>query len=227
MTTEFIQYAKDVAQAERELKIEQWVSISFEVVRRGDRSRQVLHHIDIPRRMLERWQWVIEWRTAKLKCQYPRDIVRSCMGFYDKRTGLDTGMNSLLGKLTAAKAQITKVERSITRYIEHETHNNLFFVADTDERLQQAQRKLERKKQNYTDACNVLRQAVEQYRQRPKAFRLYIGFQKLGEFDTYSEARQYAEETSLSGVFNILGEKGYRDAWYVSKIEVKQQRQAI
>jgi hypothetical protein len=46
-----------------------------------------------------------------------------------------------------------------------------------------------------------------QYLQRLKAFRLYIGFQKLGEFDTYAEARQYAGETSLSGVFNILGEK--------------------
>ncbi|KAA6301314.1 MAG: hypothetical protein EZS26_002511 [Candidatus Ordinivivax streblomastigis] len=66
-----------------------------------------------------------------------------------------------------------------------------------------------------------------QYRQRPKAFRLYIGFQKLGEFDTYAEARQHAGETNLSGVFNILGEKGYREAWYVSKIEVKQQKQAI
>ncbi|MDR0756749.1 MAG: hypothetical protein LBF85_02765, partial [Tannerella sp.] len=77
------------------------------------------------------------------------------------------------------------------------------------------------------EALGVLRQAVEQYRQHPKAFRLYIGFQKLGEFDSYAEARQYAGKTSLSGVFNILGEKGYRDAWYVSKIEVQSQKQAI
>lgn len=227
MTAEFIQYAKDVAQAERELKIEQWVGISFEMIRRGDGSRQVLHQIDIPRRMLERWQWVIKWRTAKLKCQYPRDIVRACMGFYDKRTGLDTGMNSLLGKLTAAKAQITKVERAIARYIDHETQNNLFFVAATDERLQAAQAKLERKKQNYTEACNILRQAVDEHRNRSKAFRLYIGFQKLGGFDTYADAKQYAHETGLSGAFNILGEKGYRDSWYVSQMEVQQQKQAI
>ena len=66
-----------------------------------------------------------------------------------------------------------------------------------------------------------------QHCQRPKAFRLYIGFQKLGEFDSYVEAWQYAGETNQSGVFNILGEKGYRDAWYVSKMEVKQQKQAI
>jgi hypothetical protein len=227
MTAEFIQYAKDIAQAERELKIEQWVGISFEVIRHGNGSRQMLHHIDIPHRMLERWQWVIEWRTAKLKCRYPRDIVRACMGFYDKRTGLDTGMNSLLSRMTVAKAQITKVERAIARYIDHEAHNNLFFVADPNERLQQAQEKLERKKQNYTEALGVLRQAVEQYRQHPKAFRLYIGFQKLGEFDSYAEARQYAGKTSLSGVFNILGEKGCRDAWYVSKMEIQQQKQAI
>jgi hypothetical protein len=108
MIEEFILYAKDVAQAERELKIEQWVGISFEVIRHGDGSHQVLHHIDIPRRMLERWQWVIEWRTAKLKCQYPRDIVRACISFYDKRTGLDTSMNSLLNRMTAAKAQKRK-----------------------------------------------------------------------------------------------------------------------
>ena len=227
MTNEFIQYAKDIAQAERELKIEQWVGISFEVIRRSDGSRQMLHHIDIPRRMLERWQWVIEWRTAKLKCQYPRDIVRACMGFYDKRSGLDTGMNSLLSRMAAAKAQITKVERTIAQYIDYETHNNLFFVAETDKRLQQAHEKLERKKQNYIEALGVLQQAVEQHCQRPKAFRLYIGFQKLGEFDTYTEARQYAGKTRQSGVFNILGEKGYRDAWYVSKMEVQQQKQAI
>jgi hypothetical protein len=73
MTAEFIQYAKDVAQAERELKIEQWAGISFEVIRRGDGNRQVLHRTDIPRRMLERWLWVIEWRTAKLKRQRHRE----------------------------------------------------------------------------------------------------------------------------------------------------------
>jgi hypothetical protein len=38
-----------------------------------------------------------------------------------------TGLGSLIGQVTAAKAQITKVERAIVQYMEYETQNNLFF----------------------------------------------------------------------------------------------------
>lgn len=48
-----MQYAKDLAKAERELGIEHWVYITFEI-RHKDRNREVLHTIDIPRDMLDR-----------------------------------------------------------------------------------------------------------------------------------------------------------------------------
>lgn len=68
---DWMQKAKDLARAERELQIEHWVYITFEY-REDDRSRVVLHKIDMPRRMLDRWRWLVEWRRAKYVCQYPR-----------------------------------------------------------------------------------------------------------------------------------------------------------
>jgi len=68
---DWMQYAKDLAKAERELKIEHWVYITFEI-RHKEGHREVLHKIDLPRYMVKRWQWLIEWRRAKLVCKYPR-----------------------------------------------------------------------------------------------------------------------------------------------------------
>lgn len=72
---DWMQMAKDLAHAERELQIEHWVYITFEY-REDDRSRVVLHKIDMPRRMFDRWQWLVEWRRAKYVCQYPRKGVQ-------------------------------------------------------------------------------------------------------------------------------------------------------
>lgn len=137
---DWMQEAKDLAKAERELKIEHWVYISFEI--RKPRSREVLHTIDIPRDMLDRWRWLINWRKAKLICKYPRKNIDLTFCYYDKRTGLHTGFDFILGKVAAAKAQITKVERAIARYIDY-NKCNLFFNIESDEQLQKAYSKLE------------------------------------------------------------------------------------
>jgi len=64
MGHDFMQYAKDLAKAERELKIEQWVSISLErKIPNGYNEK--LYRYDIPRHMLDKWRWVIHWRQAK------------------------------------------------------------------------------------------------------------------------------------------------------------------
>ena len=138
---DWMQDAKDLAKAERELKIEHWVYITFEI-RDEDRNREILHIIDIPRAMLDRWRWVIEWRRAKLVCKYPRKHIWVYHCAYDKRTGLQTGFDFLLGKVTSAKAQITKVERAIAKYTDYMTHNDLFFNIDTDEKLLKSKSKL-------------------------------------------------------------------------------------
>ena len=50
---------------------------------------------------------------------------------------------------------------------------------------------------------------------------LFLGFQRLGEFDTISEAKKYAQDSGLIGAFNLLGDN-YRDAWYVSQSKQEQ-----
>lgn len=210
---DWMQYAKDLAKAERELKIEHWVYITFEI-RDENRNREILHKIDLPREMVDRWQWLIEWRRAKLVCKYPRKKITVYHCAYDKQTGLQTGFNFLLSKVASAKAQITKVERVIAQYIQDETQNNLFFDESTDERLLKANAKLEKKKSNYNDAYTILQTEVEKHKNNRDMYKLFIGFKKLGEFKTISEAKKYADDSGLSGTFNLIGDK-YRDSWYV------------
>lgn len=214
-----MQDAKDLARAERELNIEHWVYITFEI-RHEDGNREVLHKIDIPRDMLDRWRWLIEWRKAKFVCKSPRKTVMVYHCFYDKRTGLQTGFDFILGKVSAAKAQITKVERAIAQYIDYKKHNDLFFNIDTDEHLLKAYDKLEQKKTNYQQLYTMLQEEVRKHRENSNRYKLFIGFNKLGEFGTIREAKKHAGESGLSGVFNLIGDK-YQDSWYVSSMQVQ------
>lgn len=50
-------------------------------------------------------------------------------------------------------------------------------------------------------------------------YRLYVGFRLLGEFDSILEAKQFAGQSGLNGVFNLIGDN-YRDAWYVYENEL-------
>jgi hypothetical protein len=218
---DWMQDAKDLARAERELKIEHWVYITFEV-KDEKRNREVLHTIDIPRDMLERWRWLIDWRKAKLICKHPRRKIDVSFCYYDKRTGLHTGFDFILGKVTSAKAQITKVERAITRYIDHEKQNNLFFNAETDKQLQRAYAKLEQKKENYNKIYTMLQEEVKKHKENSNVYKLFIGFKKLGEFSSILEAKQYATNTQQAGRFSLLGNK-YYDTWYVSQWDIKKE----
>ncbi len=47
-------------------------------------------------------------------------------------------------------------------------------------------------------------------------YRLFIGLRKLGEFDSISEAKQYAKDSGLYGVFSLIG-NNYNDSWYELK----------
>jgi len=214
---DWMQEAKDLAKAERELKIEHWVYISFEI-RYPDRNREVLHTIDIPRDMLDRWRWLINWRKAKLICKHPRKNIDVLFCYYDKRTGLHTGFDFILGKVASAKAQITKVERTIARYIDYKTHNDLFFNIETDEQLLKAYSKLQQKKENYQKIYAMLQEEIRKDKENSDKYKLFIGFKKLGEFDSISAAKKYAENSGYAGAFNLIGNK-YNDSWYVSPIE--------
>jgi hypothetical protein len=51
---------------------------------------------------------------------------------------------------------------------------------------------------------------------RNEMYKLFIGFRKLGEFDSILEAKQFADNSNYSGVFTLLG-NNYSDKWYVFK----------
>lgn len=147
---DWMEYAREIAKAEKTLKIEKWVYISIEY-RTKDRERVILFHYDLPRRIYERYQWVIRWRHAWLLCQYPKENVHTYFSFYDKRTGLSTDFNSLLSRLSAAKAQITIARRREQEYINHQRLNNMFFNEDEDEMLAKFRQKLQAKINNHAE----------------------------------------------------------------------------
>lgn len=159
---EWMQYAKDMAKAEKELKIEQWVIISF--YRTTERGEKVpLFKYDLPRKVADKYDWVIQWRRAKLICQFPKGNVTHTYCLYDKRSGEDYSFGSDLSSLASAKAQVTKMERRIKEYIEWQKQNNLFFNEQTDKMLQKAVTKLKIKKKNVQETETRLLQKVKKH----------------------------------------------------------------
>lgn len=157
--SDFYQFAKDLAKAEKELKVERWVEVTLYY---GYADKQVgLYHYNLPREMYFRYQWIIRWRMAKLQCQYPKQIIGISLYHYDKRSKESLELNSCLTKLISAKAQITKAERRMNEYIEHNHQNNLFFDENTDEELVKFREKLERKKIECAECEKRLEQLVE------------------------------------------------------------------
>ena len=160
--SDFYQYAKDLAKAEKELKVDRWVEVTLYY---GYADKQVsLYHYNFPREMYFRYQWVIRWRMAKLQCQYPKQIIGISLYHYDKRSGESMELNSCLSKLISAKAQVTKAERRMNEYIEHNRQHNLFFDEVTDEDLVKFRNKLERKKAYVTECEKRLELLVEKRR---------------------------------------------------------------
>jgi len=53
-------------------------------------------------------------------------------------------------------------------------------------------------------------------------YKLFIGFRKLGEFPTITEAKRYAQNSMLTGLFSLLGDN-YSDQWYVPKFQKLQE----
>lgn len=159
---EWMQYAKDMAKAEKELKIEQWVIISFYKTTGRD-DKVPLFQYNLPRKVADKYDWVIQWRKARLVCQYPKGNITHTYSLYDKHSGEDYSFGSCLSSLASAKAQVTKMERRIKEYIEWQKHNNLFFNEQTDEMLQKAVTKLKIKKKNVLDAETRLLQKVEKH----------------------------------------------------------------
>lgn len=138
---DFIQLAKDYAKAEKELEVQHWVFISIERTD-GNCNYERLFSYDLPREVYERRRWVVEWRRARLVCQYPKGNVMCYFSYYDKRLGTDIRLNEDLRRLISAKAQVTKIQRKIDEYVAYNRTHNLFFDENTDVDLRKAREKL-------------------------------------------------------------------------------------
>ena len=53
-----------------------------------------------------------------------------------------------------------------------------------------------------------------------RKYKLFIGYRLLGEFSGIWEAKNFAAESGLSGIFSLVGEN-YRDSWYEPKKQAK------
>lgn len=154
---DYMQFAKDLAKAEKELSITQWVNISIERMHNNEHIK--LYNYQIPRSMLDRWEWVIRWRRSKYQCMYPKDNVSSYMSFFDKKTGLDYGIGSFLGTITSAKAQITKYERLINNYILSKK-DDLFFNENSGPNLLKAKATLQTKMDHLDILMDKLKEKI-------------------------------------------------------------------
>ena len=161
-TEDFMALAKAYAQAERALRIERWVIVTFEL-RKTDGPIEILYRYDLPRTMLERYRWVVRWRTARFQCRFPRDTITTTYGYYDKRTGLKLDVDSCLSKLRAAKAQITLAKRYIAQ---QRLRYPLFYDEQAYPDLLRFRQKLREKQHRYQNALLRLRRAVLQHRQK-------------------------------------------------------------
>ncbi|MDE7421747.1 MAG: hypothetical protein K2N35_16275 [Muribaculaceae bacterium] len=157
--------AKHYAQAEKELGIQHWVHISIKYTDNVG-NIHLLYAYDLPREVYERRSWVPEWRQARYKCQFPRENISCYYFYYDKRLGNDSILTSDLRKLTAAKAQVTRIQNMIDEYVNHERESNMFFDEASDQDLKEARRKLDIKKSNVEAAEMRMKEKINQIKGR-------------------------------------------------------------
>ncbi len=143
--------AKAYDKAEKET-VQPYVIVSIE-----DRTtNEVLYRYDLPRDMFWKYSWVVQWRTARYKCQRPRHEITYYLSFYDKITGLEFGFGTLLSKLTSAKSQITILENKMAEYKEL-MKGDLFFDESSDPNISKFRCKIETQRQKVKDYENEIK----------------------------------------------------------------------
>lgn len=158
----WMEEAKAIAKAERELGIEKWVILSIEYQTK-DYRRVVLYQYDLPRELYEKYRWVVRWRQARCQCLHPRETIQLYHSYYDRKTGLRTDFNSCLSSLAASKAQITIAKKREQEYLSWQKQNNLFFDENTDDELVKFRAKLKKKEKNYNLLYENIQKAVEEH----------------------------------------------------------------
>ena len=161
--SDYYEMAKEIAKVEKELDIEHWDVIT--ICRTGDKEGDYvgLYKYDLPRRIAEKYDWCIRWRTARFQCQYPRYNVRCYHSPYRKVMGDNIGMQEDLNKFIAAKALVSKQKNRLEKYIAKQKES-IFYDEATDELTIQAKAKLERNIQNVAQAEARLIEKVKQFK---------------------------------------------------------------
>lgn len=103
----------------------------------------------------------LQFLLLHVECLHPKENIHPYFSYYDKRTGLSTGFDSALSKLSAIKAQISIAERKEKEYIEYQRANNLFFDELTDGQLLRFREKLRMKKEKHAALKQQIRSEVE------------------------------------------------------------------
>ena len=130
------------------------------IVRIEDRTTgELLYKYDVPRALFWKYTWVFRWRKSRFHCQRPKNDIIQTITPYDKKTGLEMGLNSLLSKYTSAKAQITMVENKMTDYVER-MKGDLFFDEKTDPIISKLRCKLESYKAKKIDYEREIKEKV-------------------------------------------------------------------
>lgn len=160
---DFMSLAKFYARAEKELEVQSWVYVSIEYTTPAKEVVRLFSY-DLPREVFERREWVINWRTARLICQYPKAGVQRFVSYYDKRLGNDPKLTADLRTLISAKAQVSKAQKRIEEYIS-DHKNDIFFDENTDSDLIMAREKLEAKVINVAKAEERLKLKIKQIKE--------------------------------------------------------------
>ena len=116
--------------------------------------------------MLEKYDWVIQWRRAKYICQFPRDFINTEYYYYYKVNNIAVKeYDECMKSLVALKAKITLQKNKILQYIN--THQNeLFFNPNTDEQLIKIKVKLNKAEVNAKAAALRLKNKVEELKNK-------------------------------------------------------------
>lgn len=157
---DFKQDFKDYADAwkflKKSVKSEDYVCVNIGYYRRDmsyidrieGKAWVKLYRYDLPRAMYERWQWVIEWRIAKCKCQHPREDVSSTTCYYDKKTGDNDEALAMLNQMHNHLVQLLRKTRQLED-LKEKQKKQLFLLDYDNQQIVKLQNEIERRKSEY------------------------------------------------------------------------------
>lgn len=107
-----------------------------------------LYRYDLPRKIYQKWSWVIEWRIAKCKCQHPREIISSSMCFYDKKVSNNNEALSILNQMHNHLVQLMRKTRQLEELKEKQKHQ-LFLLEYDNKQIVKIENEIKRRKSEY------------------------------------------------------------------------------